>query len=325
MTFTPRLSFANLICHFGKHKVLKDYLDTIFLPAFFDDSLVRTYNSTDYFILEPKALSLPTSDGGSVDAICGKFVKDTVLTRTQIYKEDKGLIPDEREMDSALSAFFVLIIDNHKLLYLTETPSAPPLESFKTTILSFLKKRHRKFIDTEFKKLKEEGSPAKKNQLYREHPTPTLELVALNSRESIDQYIRELSKVEKLELRLVDTNNEIDGQELWREIRRKREALGAHSTKVVHEQKEGSGLDKEAVIQEIHDATATGNQKLNLVGLDTHGNKVRGTNQNMHFNIPVPDAPKSPDAKAKKLYELFNEQINTQTLRIDRTDGERLQ
>jgi hypothetical protein len=46
-----RVEFANFVCHFGRDKVMLDYLTEIVLPAFTDDTLIRQRgqeNVTEY-------------------------------------------------------------------------------------------------------------------------------------------------------------------------------------------------------------------------------------------------------------------------------------
>lgn len=43
------MEMGNLICRFGRDKVLLDMADEIVLPCFFKEKLVRSYSKTSYF------------------------------------------------------------------------------------------------------------------------------------------------------------------------------------------------------------------------------------------------------------------------------------
>jgi hypothetical protein len=56
-----RIEFANFLCRFGADKVLLDYLEEIILPAFIDDTLIRTYgreNPSEYLFYETSVVNL---------------------------------------------------------------------------------------------------------------------------------------------------------------------------------------------------------------------------------------------------------------------------
>ena len=53
-------SFANFVCRFGDEKVLLDYAKDIVLPAFFDDTFVRSYGRTHFFFYETELVKLVT-------------------------------------------------------------------------------------------------------------------------------------------------------------------------------------------------------------------------------------------------------------------------
>ena len=124
-------AFANFICRFGDEKVLLDYAEEIVIPAFTHDTYVRSYGKhTHYHFYKVKFVKLDEIAGIPVFALAGRFVKDTMLTRHQVFEEQVGLIQDEQEMRSSPSAFFVLILNNHRLIYFPETPHAPEFNSF---------------------------------------------------------------------------------------------------------------------------------------------------------------------------------------------------
>ena len=103
-------SFANFICRFGKEKVLLDYAEKIILPAFTDDKFIRSFGKgrTHYFFYETKIVQLDENKDKPVLAITGKFIKNTTLSREQIFDPKKGIIKDQASIATAPSAFLFL-------------------------------------------------------------------------------------------------------------------------------------------------------------------------------------------------------------------------
>jgi len=127
-------AFANFICKFGDKNLL-DYAEEVVIPAFTRDTYVRSFGDrTHYHFYEVELLNLAEQGKYPIWVLAGRFIKDTELRREQIFDEEKGLIKDEQSMQSAPSAFFILILNNHRLIYFPETAHAPDLSAFKSTV-----------------------------------------------------------------------------------------------------------------------------------------------------------------------------------------------
>lgn len=175
MTRTPSVTFANLICRFGDRHVLLDLAREVVLPAFADTSLRRPYGSTSYFFFGIKLSEFenPDTDAGvPLLVLYGQFVKDTILTRTQVFSPDVGLVSDEESMPSAPSAFFALVLNSHKLVYLPETPHAPPLGTFGSTVQHFLRLKHREHINALYDQARNTEEPKTKKRSTTRFPYP---------------------------------------------------------------------------------------------------------------------------------------------------------
>jgi hypothetical protein len=176
-------NFANFVCRFGGKKVLLDYAKEIVLPAFTDDKLVRSYGETDFFFYEVKVEKLGGTRRQPLVGVTGRFIKNTQLVREQIFDQRKGIVHDEAALASAPSVFFILILNDHRLIYYPETAHAPNLKTFQATALFFLKRKHREFIDSTYEALRARGEPATKKNLREVHPEPTLEVVPISGEE----------------------------------------------------------------------------------------------------------------------------------------------
>ena len=313
-------AFANFVCLFGDSPLL-DYAHHIVLPAFLDDTLIRTYGDTTEFHFIDVSLIQLNDDTSEVSmGICGRFIKNTILSRTQIYQPNQGLIQDIRSIQSSPSAYFVLILNNHRLIYFPETPYAPEFKSFEATALQFLRIKHREFINAQFQHYKDEGSKITKKALRELHPSPTLEIVPLTGVEDIEEFVGRYSKLKTVELRLVKPNDDIDGAETFRALREYLDDANPKSTKIVTSNPDG--LNQASAINIIHDASAAGNQEVKLSGIDVEGNRLEGNNEQFKLTVDIELIPQESDLLAKKLFATFKALMSSGMIRIDRPTEE---
>lgn len=317
------MEMGNLICRFGREKVLLDMADEIVLPSFFDEKLVRSYSKTSYFFHEVSPVLLKDDASGSVVGIAGRFIKNTTLEREQIFEEGKGLVKDAGSMRSSPSAIFLLILNNHRLIYVKETNDAPSIESFRSTLQNFLRDKHKGYIEDKYEHLKakrEEDPNAErvtKEDLYEETPRPTLELIPLTSEESIEEFVRKYSILKTIEISLSDRNDENDNDPFFEALQKKKDAIGSTNTLVKH--KNSKGLDKDEAISEIAEATEQGNQNVKLSGIGGEGDILRGNNENFQLRKHLEDlSPKLADA-ANDLYESFVGLVENGLVKIPET------
>ena len=312
--------FANFVCHFGDSPLL-DYAHKIVLPAFLDDTLIRTYgDTTEFHFLDVSLIHLNDDTSEVSMGICGRFIKNTMLSRTQIYQRNQGLIQDLRSIQSSPSAYFVLVLNNHRLIYFPETPHAPELKSFEATALQFLKLKHREFINAQFQRYKDEGEKITKKTLRELHPSPTLEIVPLTSVEDIEAFVARYSKLKTVELRLIKPNDDIDGAETFRALREYLDDVNPKSTKVVTSNPDG--LNRESATNLIHDASAAGNQEVKLSGIDVEGNRLDGNNEQFKLTVHIEPIPQTSDLLAKKLFATFEALVSRGMIRVDRPTEE---
>ena len=99
-----RVNFANLVIKFGK-KDLLDYIEVV-SKAFLTDTNRRLTRGGNYFFLDTQIYRTDPDDPMTT-VIAGHFVKNAVLTREQVFKNEE-LIPDHAEIETSPSAFFSL-------------------------------------------------------------------------------------------------------------------------------------------------------------------------------------------------------------------------
>lgn len=307
MSKLNQIEFANFICRFGDVKVLLDLADEIVVPAFTTDGMQRSYSDTKYFFFQVKLMEM---SGGNIPvlAIAGHFVKDTTLKREQIYDKKDGLKPDHLTMPSSPSSIFMLILNNHKLIYLHETANAPNLQAFRSTCEQFIRQKHKEFIDKLFQQKQKEVSisPEKKitkKDLYKETPRPTVEIIPLSSDTSLEQFIKKYDVLRMVQTQLVQTNDELDINEFFRDVRETMEDIGSKQTTLTHTNP--AGLSKEEAFRQLSPAAQQGNTRIIMDGKDIQGDKLIGNNDNFKVRVPLMEVGKDLVSTANHMYKTF--------------------
>src|ERR1017187_7925027 len=214
------LSFANLTCWFGERFVLVDLAKEVIYPAFFDETYRRVYRPTAYFFRDVgmAAIEIEGVERPQL-TIYGRLIKDTVVTRTQVYSPGVGLVSDIASMPSAPSAFFALDVDNHKLMYLPETSGAPTVNQFALTLQSFARKRLASYIRELSKASKTTSEPKSIADLMLDYPEPVVVATHLSGDSNVDSFVERFSKIVRVDFQLRNTNAEFNRAEDFRRIR----------------------------------------------------------------------------------------------------------
>lgn len=303
------IEMGNLVCKFGSKNLL-DYFDTVVYPAFFDEELVRKYSDTSYFF---NKVDIVTVEGRVL--LVGRFIKDTLLKREQIYSsQSKGLIEDHEELQSSPSAIFVLVLDVHRLIYLKEVSHAPSLDSFKSTVENFIKVKHKEFIDRLAEESKAAGERITKKQLMIDHLPPSLELIPLTSARSVEEFVKQYEVLSSVTYKFSDRNDEQDNEGFFRAIQKQKDEVGSKTTIVKHSNTQG--LDKDTIIGEVQAATAQGTQKVVMVGKDSSGTTVKGDNRDFQLKTTVEVNSHTPARIAKKMFGKFLQLVGDGLIRV---------
>jgi len=317
------MEMGNLVCRFGDEKVLLDLADEIVLPCFFGKRLVRSYDKTSYFFHDVSQVMLHDGKHEKVIGIIGRYIKDTTFEREQIFEQEKGLVKDSESMRSSPSAIFLLVLNNHRLIYVKETKNAPPKESFRATLLYFIKNKHKEYINNEYNRLKrahqenQEEPQITKKDLYERCPIPTMDLIPLTSEDSIEQFVKKYSILKVIEISLSDRNDENDNDPFFEALQKRKDAIGSNNSIVKHSN--SKGLDKNNAISEIAEATMQGNQNVKLSGVDGDGDTLRGNNQEFELKKPLHKLSLTPKNAASELYNSFLGLVEDGIIKIPET------
>lgn len=95
--------FANFICKFGDLN-MADLLREVVLPAFTDDTMVREAYGSSFHLLDVELFETLAGAGEAPEpALAGQFVRDTVLTREQVFDAKTGQLGSVDKVDSQIT------------------------------------------------------------------------------------------------------------------------------------------------------------------------------------------------------------------------------
>jgi hypothetical protein len=308
------LECANFLLHFGENRVLLDLAEEIVIPAFADSRFERFGSETRYFFQDVHLLNLGTSEQPIV-AVVGRHVKDTTLHREQVYNDSTDrLVKDQGSLRTSPSALFVLILNNHRLLYFAETRSAPGLQSFQTTARSCLRSYYEEYVYSLYTQQRDSG--VTRQQLHEEYGKLKLNIIPLSDTSDLSQFIERYEILKTARIDLITTNNEIDNEGFIfiEQARLSKEAALSEVTTITHHNSDG--LSKRAVAAQMRSAVRQGNAKIVLRGQDRDGNRLEGNNDNFKVRVTLQELPATLDGLARKCYEQFELLRKTEYIQI---------
>lgn len=309
MSFTKRVEFGNYTLKFGDEKVLLDLVSAIVEPSFRERRYVRKIKDKgEYFFLDTEVIQLDLLDGTQTAAIAGRIVKNTKLRREQIF-QGGGIVSDKKELETAPTSVFVLLLDNHRLIFCREVSGAPTIQNFESTSQAFLLARHKEFIDglmqEKAKQLNGEPPRGTKAALLREFPRPKLRLTPLSDRQSLEDFVSRFSKIEELTIKLLPTNQEeIDNDDFWKDFGHRKDSMNS-STATVRFANGKQGLVANSVVAQTAAATGLGNSSVSLQGHDDRGDRLKGINDDFSLTVEVAELPKVIQQAAVTMHNAF--------------------
>ena len=302
-TFTQKLNLANFTCTFGDKFVLLDMFDTIVLPAF-QSGYTRTHGSATYFLLGVTLIKY----GDNELVLAGRLIKDTKVERDQ-FVSGGNIVKDKQTLQSAPSSFFAIILSNHKLLYVRENSGAPQISAFETTIEHFLHQQHDKWIKERYREINEGSRKMTWSQLREKYPRATLEILPIGTESSVTAYIEKFRTINMVEVKLSETNHELDNTKLFGDIRALKESVGAENI-ALRTQKSGEvGLDKSNVTKLVAEQAEGGNAKITIRGKSIAGDKITAQNESFNVALPIKPVPQEVISAATMLRDALTYQV----------------
>ena len=322
--------FANFICHVGDAE-LADALEDVVIPAFLSQEK-RSFRDVRYFLHQVEVTTLQLAEGPAEPVILGRLVKDMVVRSEQQFDATAGeLVKANEQLRTAPSAFFVLLLKSHKLVYCHETSGAPTLDAFKGTIGTFLSHARGALIQrmkdlasggnaldlslvrkaspdamSESETLEQLSKGPTLKLLRSLIPDPELEVVPLGNEETLEEFIQRFKVLELASVRLLKRNAELDNDAFFEQVRGKADKAGSDVSTITLKSK--SGLIKPVVAKQLQSAIS-GNAEVVLSGKDETEQRLRGNNDSFKTVAKVDAVPALPRSAATVLFGLFRTQI----------------
>ncbi len=223
MKKTYLATIANFNCTFKYDKTtygMLDYFESIIWPAFNNKDLIRVTKSdgkvkTRFHLADIKLTKL---DDGNI-ALVGKHIKRTLLDISPDYDKEKGFFGDYDIKPSAPYSTFIILLNNHRVIYFPNKSGAPDVRSFASTVNEILGQ----YIKLNRDKLKKtfiennlvfEGVEYKYIQdftnkiLEKRLPYPELNIIPIESPELVQDYFKNISVIEEVSFKFYKPNNE---------------------------------------------------------------------------------------------------------------------
>lgn len=314
MEFLKKLEFGNYTLRFGD-EVLLDYYDEIVFPSFLEMNHVRKIgDKSEFFFIDTECVVLDDTVEPPILGIKGRLIKNTILTREQIF-DGEDIIEDHDELETAPSSFFLLILNTHRLILCKEVSDAPTIQNFQSTSQNFLNQEYVKYISYLYDSAKEarQNNPEleriTKRSLREAIQPPKLRISTLTDEQSLEDFVSSFRKINNISIKLLPTNQEeIDNDSFWEALDETGEEMDSNNTTVRFSNPD-SGLRPAAVLDQLTSATKLANSGIKLSGYDADGDILKGNNENFVLLSELADLSKNTSEAANESYERFVELV----------------
>lgn len=309
-TFSQKLNLANFTCTFGDKFLLLDMFEQVVLPAF-QGNHIRTHGNARYFLFDVKLLKY----GDEELVIAGRLIKDTTVERDQ-FINDGNLVKDRQVLKSAPSSFFALILSNHKLLYVRENPGAPPISAFEATIAKFFNDCYKSWARNIYDSTNTQTRQITWAQFHEMYPPPNLDVLAMGTEKSVAAYVEKFRTINLVEIKLSETNHELDNNKLFADIRKVKENVGAANI-ALRSQKSGDvGLDKGGITKLIAEQAEGGNARIMIRGKSLAGDKMTAQNESFNVALPIQNVPYDTISAATLVKAALENQVKQRFIHV---------
>ena len=310
-----RMEVANLTCRsiLGDKELLDVFVD-YFLPAMQKQEVPGSRNSETLFY---KFIDLNVTKIENELVLYGRFIKCLNIEREQILDGDK-LIPSFESMDSAPSSFFVLILCNHKLLWIKETSRAPLLKDFRAALSKMLKKERFNLINNYVESqtlnlfLDKNNMQNIERKAYAEYPELELSVTPLGNDVQIRERLSRFKNIYNITIKALKRNNELgsDFSMLAQKMSETQEKMAAKNVTTQIHGDTKNPLKKEAATELIQ-SVSDGNYEYKIEGIDEKSNKITETSESLSLSMIInyikDDIPKNLKNIIQKYIETVND------------------
>lgn len=325
----PVLEFWNLHVKFGTNGNLLDHLMDIVYPALSDKEIIKTsvrgelpvtYRITD--------CSLDLVEGYDADGVVydipvihGTFVKGGKLISLQYFDDgSEEIVQDARTLDDAEYAYFVIRLEDHRLIYMSDKPSYPRVSEFQSFLSYSLKAKWNQLIRSMQAAVRERGERVSLGSLMDSIGEPFVNIVPFVSVNDIEDQIQKFRSIRRLKYEIFTTNDEpLQGRFLI-QIQERDKAIGGGGevrTDVETTAPNGS-LNKEAVAEEVREAAPHGQVQVEIRGTSAGGEAMTVTSEGLRVRKRVDGLPAEKLTRTKAALEAFVSLVREGTVTIRR-------
>lgn len=208
------MQFANFNITFGQaNSPMLEHFEDVIFPAFTESYVRRSTDDIAKYSFD--AVALKQIDGEYI--LAGNFVKDTeynVITTVQAGE----LISSPARVPTAPYSRFLIFLKNHRMILVRNETASPDIRSFQKTVREILTKHIRK----------ENQNREKGNKL----PTAVVHIVDIPRKETIEEALRSVKKVNWVNFRFFPLNNDLDTSLLFKAVRDEMETAGCRTGNV---------------------------------------------------------------------------------------------
>lgn len=329
MSYTKKLEFGNFTLKFGENKVLLDFFEEIVEPSFKARKHLRKIEGKgEYFFLETSKTKIADFRGTTYPAIVGRIVKNTKLKREQIF-QDNNIVLDKKELETAPTSLFILLLETHRLIFCKELPGAPSIQNFESTCQKFLSIEHKTLVDRLIKEAtpEDQKEPPRgiKRRINEAYPSPRLRITPLSDRQSLSDFLDRFKKIDKVTIKLLPTNQEeIDNDSFWADLGRRKEEMGS-TTASIQFNGGKDGLVSEQVEDQVSSASGMGNSQIQIRGEDSQGDSIKGNNEDFSLSIELSELPKKISTATKQMLGSFLSLVASGAIKLPTPSAEIIQ
>lgn len=315
-----RMEIANLTCRskLGDKELLDVFVD-YFLPAMQNQEAPGSKNSETLFY---KFIDLNVAKIEKELVLYGRFIKCLNIEREQILKGDI-LISSYETMDSAPSSFFVLILRNHKLLWVKEMSRAPLLKDFRAALLKMLDKERLNLIKDYIESQTSDLFFSKNNlanierKAYAEYPELEVSVTPLGNNIQIQKKLSRFKNIYNITLKALRRNNELgsDFSMLAKKMSETQEKMEAKNVTAEIHGDTKNPLKKEAATELIQ-AVSDGNYEYKIQGIDENSNKIIETSNTLSLSMIINYVKDDIPQNVRNIIQKYMETVNTYNDRI---------
>lgn len=314
------MEVANLTCRsiIGDRELLDVFVD-YFLPAMQNQKVFGSQNSETLFY---KFIDLNVAKIENELVLYGRFIKCLNIEREQILDGDK-LIPSFESMDSAPSSFFVLILSNHKLLWIKETSRAPLLKDFRAALSKMLHKERFNLINNYIKSqtldlfLDKDNMQNIERKAYAEYPELELSVTPLGNSKHIRERLSRFKNIYNITIKALKRNNELgsDFSILAQKMSETQEKMAAKNVTTQIRGDTKNPLKKEAATELIQ-SVSDGNYEYKIEGTDEKSNKITETSESLSLSMIIDYIKEDIPKNLKNIIQKYTETVKAYNDRL---------